>query len=112
MNGDITNEGQIALLGNNGAAVSLEGGVNGNIENRGTVSAFGEGSSAYNISGDVQGGFVNSGALGANGFRISQRPPFAGDNGTGFEDLTAEELELAQKIIESETSVKGFTLTS
>jgi len=99
MNGDITNQGQITLLGDNGAAVSLEGSVNGNVVNQGTVSSFGGGSSAYNISGDVQGGFVNSGALGSNGFRLTQRPPFGGPNGTGFEDLSAEDLLEAGSVV-------------
>ena len=106
LDGNFSNEGQISLTGNNGAAVNVAGDVTGNITNAGSVTALGEGSNAYNISGDVQGGFVNSGTLGSNGFRLTNRPGFQG-TGTGREDLLAENLEDAGSAVSISGNITG-----
>ena len=106
LNGNLSNEGQISVIGNNSAGVNVAGNVTGNIINAGSVSATGEGSNAYNISGDVQGGFVNSGSLGSNGFRITNRPNFGGV-GLGREDLTADNLEDAGSSLAVSGSISG-----
>ncbi len=96
LTGNLTNEGRISLLGDNGAAVNLAGNVTGTVENAGVVSARGTNSTGYAISGDVQGGFVNIGGIESNAFRFNAtRPGFGGAESTGREDLTAEDMQNA-----------------
>ncbi|CAM3653177.1 autotransporter domain-containing protein [Litorimonas haliclonae] len=107
LDGNLSNAGQISLIGDNGAGVNIAGDVTGNITNTGSVSALGEGSNAYNISGDVQGGFVNSGSLGSNGFRLTSRPGFQGSDGIGREDLTADNLQDAGSSVSVSGNITG-----
>lgn len=95
LTGDLTNDGSITLIGDNGAAVNIAGNINGELVNTGSVNVAGENTLGYNISGDIEGGFTNSGTIGANAFRFTTRIGFGGDDVLGREDFTAEDLQNA-----------------
>lgn len=92
LTGDLLTAGQINVLGDNSIGINVASNVTGNLENQGAIGIRGIGSEAYVVTGDIQGGFVNNGNISSSGFRFNNRPTFAGDDASGREDLTAEDL--------------------
>ena len=90
--GDLTNAGQINVLGTNAVGVNLAAGITGNFENQGVISTLGQGAESINVAADIQGGFVNSGSVINTGFRFTARPALSNDDiGTSGRDQLGED---------------------
>ena len=90
--GDLTNAGQINVLGTNAVGVNLAAGITGNFENQGVISTLGQGAEAINVAADIQGGFINSGSVVNTGFRFTARPALSNDDiGTSGRDQLGED---------------------
>ena len=92
--GDLTNAGQINVLGTNATGINIASGLTGDFDNSGTITATGGGAQAINVAADIQGGFVNAGSAINNGFRFATRPGLSDpDLGTsGRDQLGADDL--------------------
>jgi len=96
LDGSLTTSGAIGIIGDNSIGVNVASNVTGNVTNEGSITATGTGAQALAVSGDIDGGFVSNGALVSNGFRVTTRLAFSGDeNTTGREDLSAADLQNA-----------------
>ena len=73
LTGDLTNAGQINVLGTNATGINLASGLTGNFDNSGTITTTGQGAQAVNIAADIEGGFVNAGSAINTGFRFATR---------------------------------------
>ena len=74
LNGSITNQGALFVLGDRGRALATRAAVSGNISLLGTVGAQGAGSTAVDIAGAVGGVLQLQGAISATGYRFTSRP--------------------------------------
>ena len=97
LTGNLSNAGQINVLGTNAVGVNLASGLTGNFDNSGVITTTGEGAQAINVGADIQGGFVNAGSAVNTGFRFTARPGLSNsDLGTsGRDQLGAEDLLLS-----------------
>ena len=94
LTGNLSNAGQINVLGTNAVGVNLASGLTGNFDNSGIITTTGEGAQAINVGADIQGGFVNAGSAVNTGFRFTARPGLSNsDLGiSGRDQLGAEDL--------------------
>ncbi|PHS21864.1 MAG: hypothetical protein COA84_14575 [Robiginitomaculum sp.] len=73
LDGNLTNEGNIALTGANGFAIQIASTVNGDVSNVGTISTVGENTVGIGVEADINGQLINTGTITSSGFRESTR---------------------------------------
>ncbi|WP_422061181.1 autotransporter outer membrane beta-barrel domain-containing protein [Sphingopyxis sp.] len=73
LTGDFANNGTIAVLGTNALGVGLQN-VTGNVRLAGTITAIGENATAARLAGNISGALVVQGTLTASGYRYTTAP--------------------------------------
>jgi len=112
LTGDLLTAGQIRILGDRSTAINIDGNVTGDVTNLGAIDVDGEASQAIAVAGSITGAFESSGAISNTGFRFAERPAFAGEDGFGREDLSAEDLLQAGSAISISGDVTDGILLS
>lgn len=113
LDGNLTTEGRIQILGDNSAAVRIGSNVTGNVTSGGQINIAGEGSSAFDIGADIGGGFSSSSTIANTGFRFTNRAPFDPNASIDRLDLAAEDLSQAGSVISVGGNVeRGINLTT
>jgi len=107
LTGNLTNDGQINVRGNNATGVNLASGITGDFANNGTINTLGQGAQGINIAADIQGGFVNAGNVLNTGFRFTARPGLSNDTTgvSGRDQFGAEDLLQAGSAINVSANV-------
>jgi len=109
LTGNLSNDGQIVVRGDNAAGINIASGISGNFAQNGVIATTGLGAQAVNIDADIQGGFVNSGAVTNTGFRFQTRPGLSNvaTGAAGRDILQAEDLLQANSAIAISGNIDG-----
>ena len=112
LTGNLSNAGQIRVIGDNATGINIASGLNGNFDNSGAITTTGEGAQAINVAADIQGGFVNAGSTINTGFRFTTRPALSNDltGVSGRDQLGAEDLLQAGSAINIGADITGGIL--
>ncbi len=107
LDGTLSNAGSVSLVGDQGSAFRIAGGVSGDVINSGTIAVTGEGSGAFDIDGDLGGGFFNSGNINNSALRFNERRPFDPSNAFPRSSLGIEDVRDAASAVAISGNVAG-----
>ena len=106
LDGNITLNGNIAVIGDGSQGVDLRGSVSGDVATNGSITVQSQGGNAVRIAGDVDGGYSSAGTITNSGYRFATRPQQIAQR----DQLDADDLLQGGSAVQINGSIAGGVL--